>query len=487
MAPRIALGASLGAMLLFAAPAAGATKNLNACSFFGGWSQSSCWTPSGAPTTGDDVVIDNNTANPGPAQSKTTYDLGPAVLLRSITLNSANNNVTVAGGPIGLQSGGFITDNWCNLGTNVLPGVTLNGSTTFTRGSCSSSPSTLSFDGAVTGTGPVTLVNNGAQDALRLNAVNTYSGSTTIDGTARVTASVNGSIPTASALTVTATGSIDFQNESTIGSLAGGGLVNVNAPSLTAGGDNTNTTFSGILQGGPGAAFTKAGTGTLTLSGNATNTGTTTINAGTLALTGTMVAPVSVNSGGTLAGTGSTTSTATVNSGGTLAPGLSVGTLSTRGLILGSGSTFAAEIDGGGSDRMEVGPGAPGSVDLGGATLNLSFLGGYVHTPGTVYTLVANDDVDPITGTFSGLPEGATLTAGGNRFRISDVGGTGNDATLRAIATPTVSTNASAGVTLGGQVRDTATLAGGSSPGGSITFRLDGPNDASCCGYTRVH
>lgn len=47
---------------------------------------------------------------------------------------------------------------------------------------------------------------------------------------------------------------------------------------------------------------------------------------------------------------------------------------------------------------------------------------------------------------------------------------------------PTLTTTASASVTLGGQVHDTATLAGGSTPSGQITFRLFGASDASCSG-----
>jgi hypothetical protein len=47
---------------------------------------------------------------------------------------------------------------------------------------------------------------------------------------------------------------------------------------------------------------------------------------------------------------------------------------------------------------------------------------------------------------------------------------------------PTFTTQASAGVNSGGSVSDTATVAGGSAPGGTITFSLYGPNDTSCGG-----
>ena len=45
---------------------------------------------------------------------------------------------------------------------------------------------------------------------------------------------------------------------------------------------------------------------------------------------------------------------------------------------------------------------------------------------------------------------------------------------------PTVVTHASASVTVGGSISDTATLAGGFNPTGSITFKLYGPNDTNC-------
>jgi hypothetical protein len=49
-------------------------------------------------------------------------------------------------------------------------------------------------------------------------------------------------------------------------------------------------------------------------------------------------------------------------------------------------------------------------------------------------------------------------------------------------ATPTLTTEASPNVALGGSVSDTATLTGGASPTGTVTFTLYGPNDADCSG-----
>ena len=65
------------------------------------------------------------------------------------------------------------------------------------------------------------------------------------------------------------------------------------------------------------------------------------------------------------------------------------------------------------------------------------------------------------------------------------VAGACNDANENATitpATPALVTTASAGGPIGTVLTDQATLSGGASPTGSITFRLYGPNDATCTG-----
>jgi len=86
-----------------------------------------------------------------------------------------------------------------------------------------------------------------------------------------------------------------------IGALSGAG--NVSLPSgggLTAGGDGASTTYSGVLSG-PGG-FTKAGAGTMILSGSNTYTGPTTVTGGVLEITGAITSStsVSVSSGAVL-------------------------------------------------------------------------------------------------------------------------------------------------------------------------------------------
>ena len=426
-------------LLSFATPALAATNSWLGLGDTAGaklWSgiEPGDWSETTPPANGDDVVLNGN----GPSHPS-TYDLNRT--LNSITLNTpvwvATPGWTIANGGgfvLGLQSGGFITDNNTRGPDTLNTGVTLNGPATFTL---SAGAIGLSFGtAAITGTGPLTLVNNSTDNALQLNFANTYTGATTINGTDRVFLDVNGAIPTGSALTVNGSALFNANADSTIGSLAGGGNVFLNGNNtLSVGGDNTSTTFSGVYQDVNGsAALTKSGSGTFTLSGVNTYTGATTINGGVLAVNGSLASPVTVNAGGTLGGTGAIGNTVTVNSGGALAPGLSPGIINTGDLALTSGSTLAIEINGATAGTQYDQVNVTGTVDLGGATLGVTL--GYTPSVATVFVIVNNDGAaNAITGTFAGLAEGATFAVGAITFRISYTGGDGNDVTLTVMDT----------------------------------------------------
>jgi hypothetical protein len=66
-----------------------------------------------------------------------------------------------------------------------------------------------------------------------------------------------------------------------------------------------------------------------------------------------------------------------------------------------------------------------GTLDLGGATLRIDTPSDYHYR--TVYKVVDNTSANPVIGTFASLPEGSTVA---NRYKISYVGGDGNDVTL---------------------------------------------------------
>src|SRR5262249_19313947 len=96
------------------------------------------------------------------------------------------------------------------------------------------------------------------------------------------------------------------------------------------------------------------------------------------------------------------------------------------------GGPLAIELNGttaGGSyDQLAVN----GTVALSGS-LNLTV--GFTPPASSVFTIIDNDGTDGVNGTFAGRAQGATVTASGQRFQISYVGGTGNDVTLTYLGT----------------------------------------------------
>jgi autotransporter-associated beta strand protein len=145
------------------------------------------------------------------------------------------------------------------------------------------------------------LTKNGS-GTLTINRTNTYTGTTTINagnltisgGSAIVN---NGTI----SLADTAGAILHVAASETIGSLQGGGATGGNvsiAASQTLTVDETGTnTFGGVILGSGG--LTKNGTGTLTLNATNTYTGSTTLNAGTLAVSGNIASSgLVINSGG---------------------------------------------------------------------------------------------------------------------------------------------------------------------------------------------
>ena len=103
----------------------------------------------------------------------------------------------------------------------------------------------------------------------------------------------------------------------------------------------TDGTYAQVIKGT--GALIKNGAGTLTLSANNEYTGATTVNAGTLKITGeSFKTPVTVNSGGVLTGDGIIKS---LTNYGIVRPGNSVGTLHLNGNVFNQGASGTLEIE----------------------------------------------------------------------------------------------------------------------------------------------
>jgi autotransporter-associated beta strand protein len=192
-----------------------------------------------------------------------------------------------------------------------------------------------------------------------------------------------------------------------------------------------------IADGGAAAGLLKQGAGRLILAGANTFSGATSVEAGALLVNGTLAnSTVTVQPGARLGGTGSLR--ALTSTGGVIAPGASPGRLRVLGEVrFDAATTLLLELNGAtagtGHDQLAGG----GQVSLGGCTLQL--VPGFTPLGSEVFTLVANDSAWPTSGAFAGLPEGAEMPLGGQRFRLSYAAGSGNDVVLQPIPRPDLS------------------------------------------------
>jgi MYXO-CTERM domain-containing protein len=226
-----------------------------------------------------------------------------------------------------------------------------------------------SLNGVISGSGSLTLSGAGQ---MHLRANNSYAGGTTISA-GQATAYTANAFGTG-VVTLSGTGVMDLGGQTLSnsvvvdgGTLQGGTINSANVSGFAG-------TISATLDGAGG--FTKAGAGTLILSGANTFTGGTTVNGGTLLVHGT-VGAVAVASGGTLGGYGFAGDT-TIASGGAIAAGASVGLLNVGNLTLEGGSVMTWQLH---DSSQQAGVGydliVANSVNLAGlssanrATLNL--------------------------------------------------------------------------------------------------------------------
>lgn len=185
--------------------------------------------------------------------------------------------------------------------------------------------------------------------------------------------------------------------------------------------------------------LTKEGAGALWLTGSNTYSGPTLVNAGLLAINGSITSDVTVQRQGVLGGSGSVGSL-NVASGGTVAPGNSIGTLSVNGdVTFAEGSRYAVEVaPDGRSDRIA----STGAVTINGGEVavslenssNLLSQSEVQSLAGQQYSILTADQ--GVSGQFtSALPSyaflGTTLSYQANQLSLA-VGR--NDATFASVA-----------------------------------------------------
>jgi autotransporter-associated beta strand protein len=304
------------------------------------------------------------------------------------------------------QSAGLLSD---YLGGG---GSVLLGSATLVLGS--NLPAT--FSGVISGNGPVSLVKNGP-NTQTLRGANTYTGATRVyAGTLRAGA-VN-TLPSAGDVSLASGATLDLngfnQSISTLSDLnGGGGTVTLGSATLTVGTQNRGSLFHGVLSG-IGGGLTLAGGGA-NLFGSNTYTGTTTVQAGVLAVFGSQAAsPVVVTGTGRLTGTGTVGPVTVTGNGSVSVGGGGSGVLSAGGAVFSSStSSFVTTLNSTSSyGRLN----ATGAVDL-TQHPTLTVQPGFAANVGDTFTIVSS--TAGVTGTFANLPDGtAFFTGDGQRFSI---------------------------------------------------------------------
>jgi filamentous hemagglutinin family protein len=361
---------------------------------------------------------------------------GDIVMAAGTALNAGNGNISLMIGPSAVapfNPGGItaraLTTTAGTISLQSTTASTVSGNVSLGSGLLSlNNAGAMTISGVVSGTGGLTKTGAGT---LTLSGNNTYTGATTINAGTLTLGAAN-RIANASAVTVNVGATFNLNNfAETVGSLSGAGIVTLGSATLTTGGNNTSTTFSGVMSGTGG--LSKAGTGTFTLSGANTYTGATTINAGTLRLSGgsaianTSAVTLANVAGATLDLNGTNETIGSLAGGGAIGGNVTLGTGSlTTGVA--TNTTYSGIISGtGGLTKQGTGTFTLSGVNTysGATTINAGTLrlgaanripdsSAVVVNAGTFSLNNFSDTVGSIAGAGAVNLGTGTLSAGGN-------------------------------------------------------------------------
>jgi fibronectin-binding autotransporter adhesin len=394
--------------------------------------------------------------NTGGSLANTIHNFGVTNFSRTTTAGSATiiNELTGASAGTtnfsGNSTAGHATIS--NFGNQV---STVGGSTNFSDSATAGSASITAAGGTFTGGGggQILFQDTSSAGSASLQANTGASGG--LGGTILFQGNADGGTATA---IINAGATFDISGLTSggmkIGSISGAGTFNLGDNTLTVGGSGINATISGVIEGS--GSLVESGAGSLTLTGQNTYTGTTSIiNGGTINanIAGALPAPAADGGAGTPraalsmdhTGTGGSTLNLGANQAVASLTGAASSTIHlngntlTVGAMLGATSTYAGVIaDGTGSGGL--------TVD-GNGVLNLTgnnTYTGQTNINGTSSLVVGNQSTGNLTGTSGvSVADGATLLvslASGSVFRPNVVlNGSGASLLMTEVGTNTVS------------------------------------------------
>jgi autotransporter-associated beta strand protein len=372
---------------------------------------------------------------------------GIGVTNESLTLNGPGVDSNWGALDSETQSGTFGDDIWAGP-------ITLNADSTI---SVWNSDGVLRINGTISGAGGFEQISASpgfGSIYLQGTNANTYAGTTRVrTGTLYLNKTATPAIPgtldvqdtvrllisdqmaDTSDVSIGSAGVLDLNGSSDfIDALSGSGSVTLGAVNnyLVIGDNNGSSTYDGIISGA--GRIYKYGSGTITLTGNNTLTGTTYAFQGTLLVNGSQSQSRGyVYSSGTLGGTGTFSE---VYCAGNLLPGTSPGILTCSNLTFTSAGDYFVDLTGPtpgtGYDQLVV----RGTNELGSAVLHVTPAFTTPAAIGDQFVIINNDGSDAIAGTFNGLPNGSTISSNGFSFTINYAGGSGNDVVLTVADVP---------------------------------------------------
>jgi fibronectin-binding autotransporter adhesin len=183
---------------------------------------------------------------------------------------------------------------------------------------------------------------------------------------------------------------------------------------------------------GSGATLFKDEAGALELgTGTSSTISNLRVRDGTLEVNGTLAGSLSISNGAALSGSGTVPP---FNCAGTVAPSLNGPlTVASGTAVFNASSLFTVNLRGTaipGTDYAQLKVSSP--PNLSGATLSILTLS-FIPSLGDTFVVITNTGAAAFSTTFVGKAEGSTQAVNHVEYRISYVGGTGNDVTLTVV------------------------------------------------------